>query len=617
MMNKHIEDFLDYFCTTSDPLEYAVMITGKWGCGKTHFIKHYQGKNKELKFLHISLYGITKFSEIDDLLFSELIDKKTNSKRWGSLVGFFRKVECPKIKEYFKFKGAEKMIFKHFLKNNYILVFDDLERCSIPLVETLGYINSFVEFQNQKVILISNEEEIENADENYKRIKEKLVGKTLSVQPNLEDALDAFIEGVDENNFESKSFLKKNRAIITKVYSYSGNKNIRIIRQSLFDFEYLWRTLDKSIRKNEEVVQRLLEIFLFFSIELKKGTIKPEDIGELFSIQMRNAGTNDVNYRRETKKPKDDKEGRDFELLDVFDKCEILSSLDTCIDINEWSKFFKENMLGTKEVNESLLKNYTPEGQSNWDKLWHRWDLKDEDFKKTIAKVEKEFENREYTELGVILHVALMLLDYSKNGLYKKTVKEILKEAKAYIDSLEMEKLTGMRNERDIEHYGLGFYGDSSDGRTKEQQELWDFLIKKAIDSEKKYGEELIKNRFDKMLEDPEALCALLRFKEHHNYAEKPILNFIKVEDFFDKFKQFSSGSTVNSFRSAFEIRYERVSVRKELLEELEWLKEFKSLLSKEKKARKGENSGHFYKLLEESIIKIIGDLGKLKGVKK
>ena len=43
---------------------------------------------------------------------------------------------------------------------NSILVFDDLERCDCPLNEVLGYINTFVEQEGIKVILIANEKEI-------------------------------------------------------------------------------------------------------------------------------------------------------------------------------------------------------------------------------------------------------------------------------------------------------------------------------------------------------------------------------------------------------------------------------------------------------------------------
>jgi hypothetical protein len=77
-----------------------------------------------------------------------------------------------------------------------VIVFDDVERCAIPICHLLGYINKFVEHGGFKVILVANENEIlerEKADESnlnaYRRIKEKLIGKTFEIVPEIESAL--------------------------------------------------------------------------------------------------------------------------------------------------------------------------------------------------------------------------------------------------------------------------------------------------------------------------------------------------------------------------------------------------------------------------------------------
>ena len=36
--NKHIEEFLDYYLNVEQSPDYAVLITGCWGSGKTYFI---------------------------------------------------------------------------------------------------------------------------------------------------------------------------------------------------------------------------------------------------------------------------------------------------------------------------------------------------------------------------------------------------------------------------------------------------------------------------------------------------------------------------------------------------------------------------------------------------
>lgn len=73
-INKHIEDYLDYYCGLSYVPSYAVLLKGEWGVGKTWFIKKYceNLKSKKQKYLYVSLYGMTNFSEIGDEFFRQL-----------------------------------------------------------------------------------------------------------------------------------------------------------------------------------------------------------------------------------------------------------------------------------------------------------------------------------------------------------------------------------------------------------------------------------------------------------------------------------------------------------------------------------------------------------------
>ena len=69
-MNTKIFDYLNIYASTPDP-QYAIMLRGKWGCGKTHFIKGWLNKF-EVKdvaddadfFLHL-IYHPSRFSDIN------------------------------------------------------------------------------------------------------------------------------------------------------------------------------------------------------------------------------------------------------------------------------------------------------------------------------------------------------------------------------------------------------------------------------------------------------------------------------------------------------------------------------------------------------------------------
>jgi|GEM_PF-5412413 len=70
-LNHHIEDYLNYYCGLSYSPKFAILLKGRWGSGKTCFIKQYCEKLSK-KFLYVSLYGVTNYSEIEDSLFKQL-----------------------------------------------------------------------------------------------------------------------------------------------------------------------------------------------------------------------------------------------------------------------------------------------------------------------------------------------------------------------------------------------------------------------------------------------------------------------------------------------------------------------------------------------------------------
>ena len=152
---------------------YAILIDGDWGSGKSYFIKQnlipeiekdYFGDKvlDKKEFIYISLYGVKSTEDISNQIYINLLNNKvkvgntvkkvvsTGAKVFGDII----KLTGIDIKEY-------KNDMESFIDlNKYILVFDDLERCNCDVNEVLGYINNFVEHDGIKVILIANEKEI-------------------------------------------------------------------------------------------------------------------------------------------------------------------------------------------------------------------------------------------------------------------------------------------------------------------------------------------------------------------------------------------------------------------------------------------------------------------------
>jgi tRNA A37 threonylcarbamoyladenosine biosynthesis protein TsaE len=47
--NQHIEDYLKYYLSSKFNPEFAILLQGEWGCGKTWFIKEFMKKHSEGK----------------------------------------------------------------------------------------------------------------------------------------------------------------------------------------------------------------------------------------------------------------------------------------------------------------------------------------------------------------------------------------------------------------------------------------------------------------------------------------------------------------------------------------------------------------------------------------
>ena len=65
--------------------------------------------------------------------------------------------------------------FSDISSKNYILIFDDLERCNMNVNNLLGYINNYVEHDGIKTIIISNEKEIASTNMDLNRELKYLV----------------------------------------------------------------------------------------------------------------------------------------------------------------------------------------------------------------------------------------------------------------------------------------------------------------------------------------------------------------------------------------------------------------------------------------------------------
>lgn len=252
-MNENIVNFLNGYMMNPDP-QYAVLLKGKWGCGKTHFINHWidtyqkqDADDKVLEPVYVSLYGLSETKQIttaiNRVLYPILYGKaakagKTFLKFMSAIV-----LKCDvdwdkdENSDFSMNLGLDSLsIFKsedEKVKRGNLLIFDDLERCDVPMKKLLGYLNFFVEQCNCHLIVIGDEDKIAEGENKkiFGEFKEKTIGREFEIATDIHSALDTFVNQTPKNDF-----VVGHQEQIEKFFAMTECDNLRILRQALWDF---------------------------------------------------------------------------------------------------------------------------------------------------------------------------------------------------------------------------------------------------------------------------------------------------------------------------------------------------------------------------------------------
>ena len=175
-MDRHIVDEINKYM--DNPLKYAILLEGTWGSGKTYFVKN---QLTHIDTIYISLNGISNLNNVTFQIAYQIIgekllgNNKTKGKRIAGTVGSLL-VSHLESKTNIDFSELVNLL-GNIKFDNKLIIFDDLERCNMPIEEILGFINTLVEHNKIKVLIVANEKEIKE-NEYYIKIKEKLIYQT-------------------------------------------------------------------------------------------------------------------------------------------------------------------------------------------------------------------------------------------------------------------------------------------------------------------------------------------------------------------------------------------------------------------------------------------------------
>jgi hypothetical protein len=625
--NIDIKEYLDEFYQFRDAPKFAVLLKGKWGSGKTWFInkyrevlkaqeelqKQYQGEVQGLKTLYISLYGVNDFSQIEQSIYKQLHPVLSSKQAViaGKLVSSLVKghlkfdfdIKDEKYEGVWNFSIPELGIGKgqgNQIKDSQygLIIFDDLERCLIEIENILGYINTFVDSEKLKVVIIGNEEEIiKNNAEKYLSTKEKIIGKTFEIKPDYSSAFKDLIEKI--SNEKCKEYLTENVEFIENLYDKGRYQNLRTFNQIILDFEKFFKKVPENFKDNLYFLKDVLKLITVFSIEIARGNIEASSIPKL-SERLGNGIINNIDNPPVSKNPEEEKKVKaDIKLLKIFSQYyyeELMGQRnpDLCIlDSNLWKDFFDKSILNKQQLEDLLLESkYDSEEIKDWVKLHDYWQLDDDEFNYLYAKVREDYKNHVFEDIGEIKHITGLFFQFCELGLLSNSKEDILKEAKEYVNWLEKTENLDLSLDESIYgdyYHGLSFSGINN-GCRQDYLDL-DEVIKKAKKSNReknmpKYAEELLEIMVSDIYKFASLICITKQKEEFEcrakNYYSEPIFLYIKPENFINKILSLvPDNKKINFIFYYIEQRYNSLDEHmKAIAPEVNFLKEVNNLIT-------------------------------------
>lgn len=511
--NKELTTYLDEYLKMDKP-QFAVMISGKWGCGKTYYIEkriEEWAKKKErtdsesvvLKPIYVSVNGLNSVSTVvrkiktalHPILYSKgakvakkiafgvmSIAVKSNIDIDGDGTGeeLGNLLDAEGILEIFMSESAA-------VKGNKVLVLDDIERSKIPLDELFGFVNGIVEHSNSKVILVCDENKLievakkENLAVEYKDFKEKLVGQTFLLEADYAGITREFIDA------SGNILLRNNRNLITELFIASKCENLRLLRHCLIDIRRFFEQLPKSIEDNPNYDSFETNVVAYLTIA---------------SLEDR-FGNNYIEYYQSFSLSEEDKklvhEVR-VKYNGLLESHGLYNSVYT-IPFKYLVAFVRTGFLISPDYLVSECRMLRSRNLSNWEKLWNCSQLSNDEFINLLETEKRRFYNKELGYAFEVVHLAGILLSLERRGLVKLSRKNVIRTAKSNIKAIS-EKYPDdtVRNHLNSQGYEfhehntdemreiVSYLGELNHKRIKKQETDYVATVWESMDDNMTYG---------------------------------------------------------------------------------------------------------------------------------
>lgn len=426
-ISKYLRDWIN----SESKFHFAVLIEGKWGSGKTYYIKEFLEEPglTDRKIIYISMFGIASPSELQKSLLYASLSKKEKAIQQGLGVAgsifngamsfgsggiLSGSVSLEKAADQINsaiFKSSEAL-------NKSVIVIDDLERCSFDAGKLLGIMNSHVEHGNARVIIIANTEQIKTG--RFQEFREKVIGQSFEVEQDAREVIKHFISDISEER--ERSVILNNIECLVKVYEDSDIRNLRAIRQFIWLLRGLLIKLSDENLSSSDIVEKIIKDYFIFYIEFKLNLDKR--IGVLTVENMLPEAVladPDSMYlyihpvqNGETASP----------LQMVSEKYKLTYGIHSVISITQWVNILTSGIVNGNWINRDIDKyrGNASEKWPSWRRLWYWYaeDFSEEESRKFSEDIDDlllGFSDGRYKNPLEFMHAAGVAIDLSRNRL--------------------------------------------------------------------------------------------------------------------------------------------------------------------------------------------------------
>jgi KAP family P-loop domain len=576
-LTTHLEDYLSYYQKLENP-GYAVLVTGEWGTGKTFQVLKYLSEDQRY---YVSLFGTRSSDEVHALVLAETAPIRAMLRQTTDGIGKTAKDMGGIFALGGLLPGVANAVLRQDIKPDRTLVLDDLERSCLKLKEVFGVINAYVEQHGFRVIVIAHDKKLAKK---FNHMKEKLIGQTIRVEPQVSEAFDKFASDIKPKKLNE--FITGKKDAIIHIFDQSKAKSLRVLRHVIEDLGRLHGTLTTKHLANKDALMELVNLFCAINIEFRMGHLQENDLqnrgATILEFEFSSHGAN----KTPRKEPGIVTVNKKYLTIDLENN---LLNDDVVVQTLVEGRYLKE------VIRESLDNNpyfFKPKKEPPWKIVISFDKLEDEIVTAAAKRMEKQFKNREVIDSGEMLHIFSLRMMMCEHGIIDGNINEVFESCKKYIDDLLKNNTLPSRgtdwdwyNSFQRGHAGQSYW--TTEATKKPFKEISKHLLmarEKAL--ENKFPA-LTEKLLDYVKTDGEKFLEMVCFTNNgeNPYAQIPILAHINPKVFVDVWL----GSPHANWRYvswALKGRYENGRIKKELETEEDWAIEvYKNLQEEAAKA--------------------------------